>query len=172
MRLPRGNERPRQAVQGALQAGALPTQRLGRAGAANRRAAGAGGRDRRRGDLPNAGRRAAAGADATAAILPDHAAVPLAWPARPDSTAHQMVDRLWRADHHRRVRARYRHRSSAGVAVVRAAARAHPIDDRSAACRARVGLLIKRTYAVPRVNALEPAAAWYFPFYLCFIFAL
>jgi hypothetical protein len=29
-----------------------------------------------------------------------------------------------------------------------------------------------RTYAVPRLNAFEPAAAWYFLFYLCFLFAL
>jgi hypothetical protein len=29
-----------------------------------------------------------------------------------------------------------------------------------------------KTYAVPHANALEPAAAWYFSFYLCFVFAL
>ncbi len=31
---------------------------------------------------------------------------------------------------------------------------------------------IARTYAVPHANAFLPAAAWYLPFYLCFVFAL
>jgi hypothetical protein len=29
-----------------------------------------------------------------------------------------------------------------------------------------------RSYAVPFINAFSPAAAWYFPLYLCFDFAL
>src|SRR5580765_5477703 len=28
------------------------------------------------------------------------------------------------------------------------------------------------SYAVPHTNAVSPAAAWYFPFYQCFVFAL
>src|SRR5205823_3964969 len=28
------------------------------------------------------------------------------------------------------------------------------------------------SYAVPHTNAFSPAAAWYLPFYLCFVFAL
>src|SRR3954471_15628780 len=32
--------------------------------------------------------------------------------------------------------------------------------------------LINRTYTVPHANAFLPAAAWYLPFYLCFVFAL
>jgi hypothetical protein len=35
-----------------------------------------------------------------------------------------------------------------------------------------VEALNDRTYAVPRVNAFSPAAAWCFPLYLCFFFAL
>jgi len=33
-------------------------------------------------------------------------------------------------------------------------------------------LLNNRTYAVPLANAFSPAAAWYFLFYLCYVFAL
>jgi hypothetical protein len=31
---------------------------------------------------------------------------------------------------------------------------------------------IKMSYAVPHTNTFSPAAAWYLPFYLCFVFAL
>jgi hypothetical protein len=45
--------------------------------------------------------------------------------------------------------------------------------DRGATCvQTRDPFANNRTYAVPHTNAFLPAAAWYLPFYLCFLFAL
>src|SRR5205807_1793438 len=81
---------------------------------------------RRRGDLPEDRRHHAARPPVRAALLPGHAHVPAARPARRDPAAIEVVHRVRRPDHHRGTGRRCRGRPDAGVQPDRPGPRDHP----------------------------------------------
>ena len=95
--VPRGREGDRQALFGALPAAALRSRRVRRGGAAGGRSDRAGGGRRKRGDLSQARRRPGARAADRRALLPRHAHLPVARPARRGTAAVALADRVPRA---------------------------------------------------------------------------
>ena len=97
-RLPGGLQGRRQAVRRPVQVAAVRPGWLRVGGAADRYADRAGVDRRRRGDLPDAGQREAAGPAVRAALLPGDADVPVARAAGHGPAAQQVADRVRQAD--------------------------------------------------------------------------